>query len=93
MNNREFNRNLKNLSDKKGFLSVTKIQEADNDLRNQIINVIVKKRFPVVVDFLNPETDISWLQCMGYFYFFNTKMGYKMLGTCENYLRYAYPKP
>lgn len=82
MTNTEFNKELKNLSNKKGFLDITKIKAAPEELKRKLLYKIVKHRHPVVIELI-PESELSWLHSMGYLY---TKKGkiYNFLCTCEN---------
>jgi hypothetical protein len=82
MNNTQFNQHLKFLSGKSGLLDKQKMADAPNDLKNQLIDHIVRKRHAIVNDLINPETDLSWLHSMGYLYKASTKQ-YDFLCTCE----------
>lgn len=84
MNKREFNKTLKSLSyDKEGILSAEKIAMADNELKNKLINYLVRNRLPILKNLINNTTDFSWLASMGYM---EHKKGKKFdfLCTCEN---------
>ena len=59
------------------------IAKASNELKNRLIGHLVKLRAPIVLNLLNPETDTSWLNSMGYFYPKQGKV-FNFLCTCEN---------
>lgn len=71
MNKKEFNRVIKSITvveDGKKRLSLDLLQGLSNEVKNQMIQVIVSARRPVLVDLINKDTDISWLHSMGYLY-------------------------
>jgi len=71
MNKKEFNRVIKSITvveDGKKRLSLDLLQGLSNEVKNQMIQVIVSARHPVLVDLINKDTDISWLHSMGYLY-------------------------
>ena len=71
MNKKEFNRVIKSITvveDGKKRLSLDVLQGLSNEVKNQMIQVIVSARHPVLVDLINKDTDISWLHSMGYLY-------------------------
>jgi len=85
MTNKEFNKHLKELSGKSGLLDKAKMRAADNALRNQLINHLVRHRHNIVEELINDETDRSWLASMGYMYR-GTNGKFNFLCTCESYI-------
>ena len=85
MKKREFSKLLKGISGKNGLLSTVKIKGLTNEIRNRMIDYIVRKRMPIVMEFLNKKTDMKWLNAMGYFYY-EKNAEYNFLCTCENKL-------
>jgi hypothetical protein len=83
MTNREFNKTLKGISNKEGILDAEKIKALPNETKNKLVNYLVTKREPIVKDFINSDTDVSWLSCMGYMYPAKGKV-FEFLCTCEN---------
>lgn len=87
MKGREFNKLLKELSyepkKKDSTLSPEKISVLPSETKNEVINFLVRKREPILRNFINNTTDMSWLAAMGYMY---TKQGkiFEFLCTCEN---------
>lgn len=82
MTTREFNRKLKDLSNKKGLLDKTKLLTADDDLKKQLVEKIVRFRHAVVMELVTNELR-PWLASMGYLYQKQGKL-YNFLCTCEN---------
>lgn len=82
MNTTEFNAALKNLSNNKNMLCKDKISKASNELKNQIINFLVRNRQAIIKDLINQETDQSWLSSCGYLYHFSNTQ-FDFLATCE----------
>jgi hypothetical protein len=78
----EFNAALKNLSNNKNMLCKDKIAKAPNELKNQIINFLVRNRQAIIKDLINLETDQSWLSSCGYLYHFSNAH-FNFLATCE----------
>lgn len=71
MNRKEFNRVMKSITvvkDGHKQLDMDLLRDLSNDVKNQLIKVIVSARHPVLVDLVNKDTDISWLHSMGYLY-------------------------
>ena len=85
MKDREFKKTLKELShdNGKGILSTEKIAVLPNDKRNEVINYLVRKRLPIVKNFINNTTDMGWLASMGYMGIVRGKK-FEFLCTCEN---------
>lgn len=54
--------------DGKKKLSLELLKKLDNDVKNQMIEFLVRKRYPVLVAFINSDTNIPWLNSMGYMY-------------------------
>ncbi len=79
---REFNKILKELS-YEGVLMAEKISVLPSEKKNEIISFLVRNRQPIVRNFINNTTDISWLSSNGYLY---NKQGkkFEFLCTCEN---------
>ena len=63
-----------------------KIKALPNETKNKLINYLVSKREPIVKDFINSDTDVSWLSCMGYMYPAKGKV-FEFLCTCENKIK------
>jgi hypothetical protein len=83
MKKREFNRLCKTLCGKDGLFDKEKINQADSRLKNSLISFLVREREAIIIDFVNKETDMDWLGCMGYFYYAKNKH-FSFLCTSEN---------
>lgn len=71
MKRKEFNSVLKSITvveEGKKKLSLSLLKALSNDVKNQMIKVLVSARHPVLVALINSDTDISWLNSMGYMY-------------------------
>jgi hypothetical protein len=77
MKHREFNKLLERLSitvdgdgkkKKSKLLSTELILKETPEVLNSIIDYLVRARAPIVKEFINKETDITWLHSMGYLY-------------------------
>lgn len=71
MNRKQFNSVMKSITVVENGhrrLSVDLLRDLSNDVKNQLIRVLVSARHPVLVDLINKDTDISWLHSMGYLY-------------------------
>jgi hypothetical protein len=87
MNRKEFKKITKELIDKKsGIFDKNKIDILDNLTKNNLISYIVRNRYPIITCLLNKETDIIWLNCMGYFYYTQGKY-FEFLHTCEHKIK------
>jgi hypothetical protein len=82
MKKSEFKKALKELSGTDKFLCKEKIKLASDELKNSMINFLVRDRQAIVEDLLNEKTDRSWLSAMGYMYHFKNDK-FSFLGTCE----------
>jgi len=78
-----FSKLLDNISDNKGYIQEELINNVSNDIKNKIIDIIVRKRLPIIYNLLNNDTDKDWLNCMGYNNIIKGKK-FKFLCTCEN---------
>ena len=66
---REFNKLIKQISDKKKkIIDVSKISSLTNEDRSAMIYFIVRNRQPILKDLIPEGFDYSWLNCMGYLY-------------------------
>lgn len=83
MKEREFNLLLRDLSGKNKLLDKKKIAAASHPIRNSIINHLVRKRQAIVIEFINPDTDMKWLASCGYMYEGKNK-DFTFLCTQEN---------
>jgi hypothetical protein len=71
MKRKEFQSVLKSITvteDGKKKLSLELLKQLDNDVKNKMIQVLVSARHPVLIAFINSDTDIPWLNSMGYLY-------------------------
>ena len=71
------------LNRKVKVISEEKVSKLDNQEKNDIINYLVRNRFPIVSLFINDDTDRNWLSCMGYLYEKKNKY-FTFLCTSEN---------
>ena len=83
MKKREFNKLCKALCGKDGLFDTEKVKQAENGLKNSLMGYIVKERHAIFTGLLNKETDMDWLACMGYMYWYKGKK-FNFLCTCEN---------
>ena len=85
---RYFNSLLKKITtqdkiSKEKFLDVNKISLLTNEERTFLVDFLVSKRAPVVIDLIPEGYDYKWLACMGYIYHKKGKR-YNFIHTCEN---------
>lgn len=86
MNKREYKKLCDSVSTNKVF-DPNKIPLMSDSDKNRLICYWVKNRMPIVVDFINTNTDISWLHCCGYFYNHSGK-NFNFLCTVEQKYQY-----
>jgi hypothetical protein len=67
MNRREFNKTLKSCLTKKN-LDKAKLAALPDDTKFLMVNFLVRKRAPVLIELIGPLTDKNWLAAMGYLY-------------------------
>jgi len=82
MNTREFNKELKELSNKKGILDPVKIKSASPKVKKALVEKIVRSRHAIVIDLITDDIK-GWLSSMGYLYQKQGKV-FNFLCTCEN---------
>lgn len=85
MKKREFDKILNSCCDKKK-LSLLKISQLADDIKDRMIMFLVRKRMPILKELLSANTDMAWLHCCGYLY---TTAGaqFTFLHTCEHTIR------
>lgn len=85
MNERTFNK-LLNACTRRGEIDVSLIGKLENAAKTEMVQYIVRKRWPVLVQLLTPEIDMSWLHACGYLH--RTKgEKYEFVHTCEHAIR------
>lgn len=88
MKKREFGKLLNSICTGKGDkkrLDVKKIPNLTVEQRTGMALYLIRERGPVIKEFLTPEIDRSWLNCMGYMYeTTGKKSGYTFVHTCEH---------
>ncbi len=68
MNDREFEKVMKQLSDEAGRLSLQEVEKADVDVLDEIVHYLVTRRMPIVKEFVSPNISREWLSACGYLY-------------------------
>lgn len=86
MKKREYKQLCDSVSTNKVF-DKNKIPNLSNADKNRLINHWVRKRQPIVKDFINIETDISWLHSCGYLENHKGKV-FEFLCTSEQIYQY-----
>jgi hypothetical protein len=84
MKKREFNALLKRLTTKKVF-DINKIPTLSDEERSRLVTELVRRRLPIVAEFVPDGFDVQWLYCCGYLYTEKNEH-YTFLCTCENRL-------
>lgn len=65
---REFNKILNSCRDKKKHLSIDLINKLSEETKHSLALFIIRNRDPVILEFITPLMDTSWLSSMGYLY-------------------------
>jgi len=90
MTKREFNKQLRACSTRKGKgkLSTRKVAALPDETKTEMVYHIVRNRGPVLLELITPEIDQSWLACCGYMHQTTGKAsGYTFIHTAEHRIR------
>lgn len=69
MKKREFNKYIKQISDRKTkLIDVNKIKDLSFDVRKSMVEFIVRNRQVILKDLIPEGFDWNWLHAMGYLY-------------------------
>ena len=85
---REFNKILKSVTDKKTkMIDAEKAYSLTTEEKKIMVDYIARNRGPILVEFIDENTDMSWLYSCAYLYKTTGKSGYTFLHTSENRIK------
>lgn len=67
-------------------LDLEKIETLSDKTRDSLVQYLIRKRAPVVVELIPEGFDTRWMACMGYFYF-SEQRGYKFVHSVESMIK------
>lgn len=85
MKEREFNKIL-NGCRIRGRLDTAKLEAIPDDVRGDMVRLIVRNRQPVLASLIPARFDTAWLECMGYLYRTKGKE-FTFVHTCEHQIK------
>lgn len=88
MNKRQFNKILKSITDKKTkMIDAEKAYNLTTEEKDFMVKHIVRNRGPILVEFIDENTDMTWLYSCAYLYKTTGKSGYTFLHTSEQKIK------